>query len=171
MPTLRSMLGSAAAQTFIVGRIRGTLSDGPQDDELTAMLDGSATGRRIHQMPFPDDWPLPSFGFARYGGGDVGPVGGPVAAQNLLYQVGAIIAGFDDTPILGPANVMNTLLDGRSAIVDVSVEVSPGNTVNGTFSVECVRESEFLTDLPPEEDGSVYQRQGGVYAFFVSRLG
>jgi hypothetical protein len=160
-------IGTTAARQFLVGKLRGTLSDGPTDDALVAALTASEVGGRIHGYPLPDELPLPAIVFSRYGGGDLSaPLGragtGRTAATTILMQVKAICEGYDETPIIEPSSIIDQLLDARSGVVDTGL---------GTFYVEVTRESELLTDLPPEEDGTIYQQLGGVYSFYVSRVG
>jgi hypothetical protein len=165
-------IATSAAKQFIVGRIRGTISDGPEDDALVARLVTLATGTRIHTIPLPDSVPLPAFGMSRYGGGnDAGPIGQnlPTVATTIRMQVKAICEGYDESPIEEPAAILDELLNGRVATIDVR---SADDLVSyGTFYVECSRESELLQDLPEEPDGSVFQHIGGIYAFYVSRVG
>lgn len=168
MTNTGASLGTIAARTFIVGRLRGTLAETVDEQALAAQLLAGPTGGRVHTLPFPDpdEFPLPAIGISRYGSNavDTAPLGRnqPAVTSNIRFQVRAIVEGFDDTPIQGAADIMNQLLDGQTGLVDLAGY--------GTFNVECTRESELLTDLPPEDDGTVYQHLGGIYAFFVSRI-
>lgn len=158
-------IGTTAARQFLVGRLNGTLSDGVNDDSLVARLTASAVAGRVHGYPLPDELPLPAIVFSRYGGGDLAaPLGKGqgAAATTVLMQVKAICEGYDETPIVEPSALIDELLSGAVGVVD---------TGYGTFYVEVSRSSELLTDLPPEDDGTVYQQLGGVYSFYVSRAG
>jgi hypothetical protein len=164
-------LGTSAAKQFVVGKLRGAYSETPDDSEAVAELLTGPTEGRVHASPVPDTYPLPFVTFVRYGGGDdPSPIGRnqPTVATTVRLQVKAICEGYDDSPIEAAAAMINRLLDGSSALVDLTKQ---GGGSYGTFYVECNRESELLTDLPPEDDGTVYQQLGGVYAFFVTRAG
>lgn len=160
---------TTAAKAFIVGRLRGTYSNGVEDDLAVAALMAGPTQGRVHGWPVPDEWALPLITFARNGAGrDAGPIGAGsrTAASYITFQVKAVCEGYDDTPIIEAGALINTLLDGQTAIVDLqSIAASLGS-----YSVECMRESELLTDLPIEDDGTVFQHNGGVYSFFVTRV-
>jgi hypothetical protein len=160
-------LGTSAAKQFVVGYLRGTLSDGPDDEELVERLIAGPTGGRVHGMPFPDDFEIPAIGFNRYGAVDsTAPIGRgmPTSAATIRLQIRAVCEGYDETPIEEAASILNQLLDGRANTVDL------GSTL-GAYYVECSRESELVIDLPPEEDETVYQQLGGVYSFYVTRTG
>lgn len=164
-------LATSAAKEFVFGRLRGTYSDGLADDALAAELLAGPTGGRIHSYPIPDDIALPVVAMMRYGSrDDPSPLGRnvPSVATTVRLQVKAICEGYSESPIESAASIVNQLLDGRSAIVDVS---RPDGGSYGTYSVEATRESDLLTDLPPETDGTPYQQLGGVYNFFVVRVG
>lgn len=159
-------LATTAVRTYIAGKLDGTLSDGPDDDTLVAALLVGPTGGRFHPMPLPQEMALPAISYSRYGAGtDVSPLGRdiPTVATTIRMQVKALCEGYDEEPIEQAADAINQLLDGRSATFDVSGY--------GTFYVESRRESELLTDLPPDDDGTVYQQLGGIYAFYVVRVG
>lgn len=164
-------IGTVAAQQFIVQRLRGDLSDGPTDDALAAELLAGPTGGRVHKIPIPNEYRYPVIGFERYGAGnDSAPIGtGMPSVMTLVrQQVRAICDGYDQSPIEGAADLLDRLLNGKANVVDVT---KPEGGSYGTFYVECYRESELLTELPPDNDGTVYQQLGGIYAFTVSRVG
>ena len=166
MPENLSLVGSRAVETFIFGRLTGLLSQTPDDIALVRMLRQTPAEGRLHKWPVPDDYPLPHGTFYREGGdGDLGPIGGPAVASNHRYQVKYVCEGFSTDPIDDAAAIANDLLDGASATI--GIETHRGLT---TFYVECIRLSELLLDLPPEEDGGVFQHVGGIYGFFVSRV-
>lgn len=159
-------LGTSAVKEFIVGKVRGTYSEGSDDDALVARIMASSTGGRIHGSPVPDEYEYPFTTFARYGGSDnATPLGRdrPTTATTVVMQVKTVCEGYDETPIEETAACVDELLNGRTGIVDL------GNY--GTFQVECSRESELLLDLPPDDDGTVYQQIGGIYEFLVTRVG
>lgn len=171
MATLGNDLATSAAKQFVVGRVRGVYQDDVNDATRVATLLAGPTGGRIHGSPMPDDVPLPALTFARYGSSDsLAPLGRnqPSVYTTVRLQVKAICEGYDESPIEEAAAILNQLLDGHTATVDLT---KPGGGSYGTFYVECSRESELLTDLPPEDDGSVYQHLGGVYSFGVTRVG
>lgn len=164
-------LATSAAKTFVVGKVRGTISDGPADEALVARLLTLPTATRIHSWPLPDSVPYPAFVIQRYGArDDTQPLGrnAPVVATTVRLQIKAVCEGYDESPIEEPAGILNELIDGKTAIVDV---VNGSGGLYGTFYVECSRESELLVDLEPEPDGTPYQHQGGIYSFYVSRVG
>jgi len=166
-------LGTSAARAFVFGRLRGTLdaanatpSQIALDTALAAELLLGPTGGRVSNTPIPEFVPFPAIGISRYGAGiSSGPIGSntPSVTSGLRLMVRAICTGYSLEPIERAADILNVLLDGRSALVDLEGGL-------GTFSVDCTRESELLTDLPAEDDGTVYQHLGGIYAFFMSRV-
>lgn len=165
-------LGTSAAKQFVVSRVRGSLSFGPEDDARVAALITGPTGGRVHGWPIPTDLvPLPAITFGRYGSIDrPTPLGHgiPNVLTTVRLQVKAVCEGYDESPIEEAAAIVNQLLDGAQALIDLT---KSGGGSYGTFYVECSRESELLTDLPPDDDGTVYQHLGGIYAFNVSRVG
>lgn len=164
-------LATSAAKQFVVGRVRGVYVSKPEDAALTATLMAGPTGGRIHGWPVPDSVPYPAIVVQRYGSQDVtGPLGRaqPNVASTVRLQVKAICEGYDESPIEEAASILNQLLDGHAAVVDLT---NPNGGSYGTFYVECNRESELLTDLPVEPDGTPFQHMGGIYNFFVSRTG
>lgn len=172
MANLGADLATSAAKQFVVGRLRGTYSEGVLDAQRVAELVAGPTGGRVHSIPFPDHIPLPAIGITRYGAGSTAtPLGAgqPSVAATIRLQIKAVCEGYDESPIEAAAAILNQLLDGHTALVDLTKP--QGGGTYGTFHVECSRESELLTDLPPEEDGTVYQHLGGIYTFFVTRVG
>lgn len=162
-------LGTSAAKHFVRERLRGMLSDGAEDDQLVADLVTSATGGRLHGYPLPDTLELPATVYAKYGAtDDLRPLGRdmPVVAATIRLQIKTICAGFDDTVIEEPAGIVNQLLDGKQATVEV---LKSNGDLYGTFYVECNRESELLMDAEPTEN-EAYQELGGIYAFHVTRV-
>lgn len=166
-------LGTSAARAFIVGRLAGTLeaahaspSQIALDTALAAELFIGPTGGRVSNVPIPEFVTLPAIGLSRYGAGtSSAPIGSNVASvtSGMRMLVRAICEGYSSSPIERAADIINQLLDGREALVDLGGAL-------GSFSVDCTRESELLTDLPAEDDGTVYQHMGGIYAFFISRV-
>jgi hypothetical protein len=149
-------LGTGAAKRFVVGKLRGTLSDGVDDDALVAALVSGPTGGRVHSYPIPEDIETPAIVFGRYGAVDeAGPIGRntPVAAATIRLQIKAICEGYDDEVIEEAAGIVNQLLDGRNATLEV---LTASGALYGTFYVECTRESELLID-PEPEDNAVFQ--------------
>lgn len=164
-------IGTVAAQQFIVQRLRGDVSDGPDDDVLAAELLAGPTGGRVHKIPIPNEYTFPVIGFERYGAGtDTAPIGRgmPTVLTTIRQQIKALCVGYDQSPIEAAADLIDRLLNAKANIIDIS---KPEGGSYGTYHVECSRESELLTELPPDSDGTVYQQLGGIYAFTVSRVG
>ena len=159
-------IATAAARRYVVGRLRGELNTAAGDAALVASLVAGPTGGRVHSWPLPDDYPLPAIMFSRYGAGsDIGPIGAgtPSVLATVQFQVRAVCEGYDDTPVIEPAAIINQLLDGKYGAVDLLPDL-------GTYNVEAQRVSELLTDLPVEADGTPYQHMGGIYSFLVMRV-
>lgn len=149
-----------------MARLRGELVIEAEDVTNVAALVAGPTGGRVHSWPIPDDYPLPATVFSRYGAGsDVGPIGSgfPSVLASVTFQIRAVCEGYDDTPVAEAAAIINRLLDGKYGIVDLDNNL-------GTYHVEATRESELLTDLPVEADGTPYQHMGGIYSFLVTRV-
>lgn len=149
-----SRFGSAAVETLIF-----RLATDPDRGILNTPV-----GNRIHKSPVPPDYETPYMTFLRRGAQDTGPVGRgmPVVTSILTYEVKGVDIGFDTTAIEEAADIMDFLLDGTSEAVFVD-----GNW----YDISVTRTSELQVELPPEEDGTVYQHLGGIYDFYVSRIG
>lgn len=163
-------IGTVAAQQFVTQRLRGDVSDGPEDDALVMALMAGPTGGRVHKVPAPNEVLYPMIAFERYGGGDnATPIGRgmPTVMTTVRQQIKAICEGYDQGPIEEAAMILDQLLNAKSNVIDVT-KLEGGSY--GTFYVECVRESELLIEPPIEQD-TVFQQLGGIYAFTVSRIG
>ncbi len=126
-------------------------------------LPDSSVGTRIHKAPVPDDYPFPFITFLRRGANDMAPLGRgqQVTASTLTYEVKAVDQGYDTDRIDEPAGLLDGVLDGQTKTINVD---------GGWYDITCRRVSELEVELPPEDDGTVYQHKGGIYEFQVCRV-
>jgi hypothetical protein len=164
--TRRPLSATPAAKQFIYERLTSMNPDRPSDELLAvAQLSATPVGSNIHPWPVDDDIPLPLITWTRQNSTTVGPIGSrlPSAAETILFMVYAECEGDDDGPILEAADLMKYLLDGSSQTIIVP-ETGVG------YAIQSIRTGEIPTDLPAEDDGTVYQRLGGLYELIVTRI-
>lgn len=144
--------GSAAVETLLV-----KLARDPDEGVLNTDVQN-----RIHKSPVPDSYPYPFLTFFKRGARDIGPIGSnlPTDASVLTYEVKGVDIGMSTARIEEAATIMDILLDGRSYAVEVG---------GSLYHVTINRTSELQVELPPEDDGTIFQHVGGIYEFFVTR--
>lgn len=154
MATRSTRFGSAAIETLLF-----RLGTDP-----VIGIPATAVGNRVHKSPVPDDFTHPFLTYFKRGAIDVGPIGRglPTTASTLTYEVKAVDEGYDTSRIDEAAGLMDAALDGTNHTVEVD-----GNW----YDISVSRSSELEVELPPEENGTVYQHLGGIYDFYVARIG
>lgn len=150
---MASRFGSTAVEYFIyttaVDPVNGVTS--------------TPVGNRVHKSPVPDDMPLPYVTYLKRGAFDVAPLGRgqPITASTLTYEVKGVDQGYETANIDEAADLIDAALDGATGTVILD---------DGVYDITSRRVSELQTELPPEDDGTVYQHKGGIYEFTVCRV-
>lgn len=147
---IKIRFGSAAVETLIVRLVKDAETGIGETD----------VGTRVHKSPVPDTITYPFLTFFRRNAQSLGPVGSnlPAVAEILTYEVKGVDVGYSTHRIEDAASLLDIALDGRSYTVEV----------DGTlYHVSVNRVSELQVELPPEDDGTVFQHLGGIYDFFV----
>lgn len=123
----------------------------------------TSVGDRVHKSPVPDDYGYPFLTYYRRGAQDIGPIGrnAPSTVSMLTYEVKAVDIGFSSENIEETAQIMDAELDGLSTSIFVE---------DHWYDISVRRTSELQVELPPEEDGTVFQQLGGIYEFYVARV-
>ena len=159
----RSIIATPAIERLIIGRALGEIYNGVTDQSesapMVAELAASPTGNHVHRLPAGPDITFPFLGYARRGiPVSDGFLGGPVSWVESEYEIKAVDRNTSKQRIDRPSALLLWLLDGFTWVTE-------------GLMVECSLASELLIDLPPADDGTIYVHAGGLYRFFVSRLG
>jgi len=165
---MSSAAATLAAQAFTYGRLTGTLSDGPADDELVAALELTPVGSNIFPYLPDADSPYPFVAMVRDGDvSTLAPIGFATVAWSVRYQVKTIDNQLDPVRIEYAAVLVDRLLDGKAATV--ALQSQSGQDL-GTYYVEASALGALPIDLPPDDAGNVYQQLGSTYQYLISRL-
>lgn len=148
---IRIRFGSAAVETLIVRLVKDAASG----------ISQTPVGTRVHKSPVPDSLTYPFLTFFKRNARSLGPIGSnvPAVAEILTYEIKGVDVGYSTHRIEDAASLLDVALDGHSFTVEV----------DGTlYHVSVNRVSELQVELPPEDDGTVFQHIGGIYDFFVT---
>lgn len=115
----------------------------------------ASVSRQIGYAPAPEGWTFPFLVYQMVAPSDIGPIGGDVDAESLLYQIEMVDDRNSTARIATPAEAMHDALHFK-------VETLPSG-----HEISCYRERELVRTVSRDGDRT-FRHLGGEYRVFVS---